>query len=443
MGAIILFSVLMFTGIFFDSDLAHSQGVIPIKALGGGDPKTISEIEQTIAKPTTKITIPGLSFSQPKASYDDADYFLSIPFLGEYISHVYQWLVATASVVAVLVIIISGLIWVTSAGNAGKIDAAKKRIGGALIGLFLALGSYTILFTVSPDLVTFQNIKVLYVQKEPFEVLYAEGDPSLHNVGNNFLPGGPKPSVTSQCLLDTFAPGKKIGDKVDLESITLFGIRQATVNKHIMPYLRKVHEDMMKSTDPEVIGYLQWMKDIHNKKSPDLMGQKDSQGVYSYAFSKYGIGYSRHSKTVPKPVQITGELHSVGLALDVMTRSNWDIYWGPEITYKTKKMHVKKACNLYKSVLQKMKDGSYGDHLKSDPYKMYDRLDKQIASCLNNFNNGTMPFTSMPDEFINIFIRNGFYWGGYGWSNRKRSDAMHFEYLGNCNTNKIPLFKGL
>ena len=66
---------------------------------------------------------------------------------------------------------------------------------------------------------------------------------------------------------------------------------------------------------------------------------------------------------------------------------------------------------------------------------MFDRLTKKIDACLNKFNNGTEPYTSLPQGIIDAFERNGFYWGGWGWG-KLRSDSMHFEYLGECANSK-------
>jgi len=57
-----------------------------------------------------------------------------------------------AGILAVIMIIIAGVQWVTSGGNSEMINGAKKRIGGALTGLLIAYLSYTILNTINPAL---------------------------------------------------------------------------------------------------------------------------------------------------------------------------------------------------------------------------------------------------------------------------------------------------
>lgn len=73
--------------------------------------------------------------------------------IGEFIKSNYNMAIAIAGILAVLMIIVAGVQWVTSGGNSEMISSAKKRIGGALVGLLIAYLSYTILNTINPALV--------------------------------------------------------------------------------------------------------------------------------------------------------------------------------------------------------------------------------------------------------------------------------------------------
>ncbi len=78
--------------------------------------------------------------------------------LADYISRVYVFMIGIVGMVAAIMMIVGGFQYITSAGNTGKMSAAKKRIADAFIGLVLALGSYVILNTLNPQLV---NLKPL------------------------------------------------------------------------------------------------------------------------------------------------------------------------------------------------------------------------------------------------------------------------------------------
>lgn len=73
--------------------------------------------------------------------------------IGEFFKYNYNLALSIAGILAVIMIVIAGIQWVTSGGNSEMISSAKKRIGGALIGLLIAYLSYTILSIVNPALV--------------------------------------------------------------------------------------------------------------------------------------------------------------------------------------------------------------------------------------------------------------------------------------------------
>lgn len=74
--------------------------------------------------------------------------------LTQYIPAVYNYLVAIVSIVAIIMIMVGGLRYLTAGGNPSAITSAKETILGAVIGLFLTFGSYVILQTINPALVT-------------------------------------------------------------------------------------------------------------------------------------------------------------------------------------------------------------------------------------------------------------------------------------------------
>lgn len=112
---------------------------------------------------------------------DTTTTYLYVPYLAEYFGMLYKYLIGIAGILAGVMITFGGFQWLLAAGDAGKIKHARERIVNAVIGLILALGSYTVLFLVNPDLVTFKALKVPFVQNEELETL---DDPeiSLANV---------------------------------------------------------------------------------------------------------------------------------------------------------------------------------------------------------------------------------------------------------------------
>ncbi len=110
------------------------------------------------------VTIPNLQFSPPPTQVD-TEGNIYIPWLAEYIKALYNFLVVALSIVAVVMIIVAGTQIIASAGGPAK-AAGYKRITQAVIGLLLAWGSYFIMYTINPNLTSFQPLKIAFVEKK-------------------------------------------------------------------------------------------------------------------------------------------------------------------------------------------------------------------------------------------------------------------------------------
>jgi hypothetical protein len=83
----------------------------------------------------------------------DGGTITEIADITQYVKIVYRYAVRFALSLAVIVIMIGGLMWLTSRGNAAQIKRAKSFVQNAFIGLLLAIGSYLLLQTINPDLI--------------------------------------------------------------------------------------------------------------------------------------------------------------------------------------------------------------------------------------------------------------------------------------------------
>ncbi|MFA4987802.1 MAG: pilin, partial [Candidatus Brocadiia bacterium] len=72
----------------------------------------------------------------------------------------YKYAVAIVSIIAVIMVMVGGLRWLTAGGSATAISAAKETISGATVGLTLLLGSYLVLYTINPALVNFKALQI-------------------------------------------------------------------------------------------------------------------------------------------------------------------------------------------------------------------------------------------------------------------------------------------
>lgn len=111
----------------------------------------------------------------------------------QYIVRIYSYFVGITGVVAGIMIIWAGVKWLTSGGIPDRISDAKKKIGNALIGMVLVLGSYVILQTINPALVNLR-LPPVKMAREVVELIETECRnipqfPCGGQVGPEFGPG--------------------------------------------------------------------------------------------------------------------------------------------------------------------------------------------------------------------------------------------------------------
>ncbi|MFA6255457.1 MAG: hypothetical protein WC675_05570 [Patescibacteria group bacterium] len=83
---------------------------------------------------------------------------LQISWISDYIVAVYKYGVGVAAVLAVVMIMIGGFVWLMSGGNSTRVSTAKDFIVSAMAGLLLALFSFVILYAVNPRLINLEGV---------------------------------------------------------------------------------------------------------------------------------------------------------------------------------------------------------------------------------------------------------------------------------------------
>jgi hypothetical protein len=126
--------------------------------------------EQLNRKPLLEIRIPGLTFSNITSSSEQGGTYLYISWIPELITTLYKFSIAIVSIVAAVIILVQGVRIITSSGNSETTGEGYKKIGQAIVGLFIAWGSFIILYTVNPQLVEFNPIRVKIVERQEFDV---------------------------------------------------------------------------------------------------------------------------------------------------------------------------------------------------------------------------------------------------------------------------------
>jgi len=139
-------------------------------------PVAVLAVDSTeIPTPKLSVSIGGFFSFQPLAQLTcDNGKAYCIDWIGQYIKVVFQYGVGLAAVLAVVMIMVGGFIWLTSGGSPDKVGKAKEYITSSLLGLFLALFSYLLLSALNPSLVNLQNIKVQRIA-EPEQMCCNQG----------------------------------------------------------------------------------------------------------------------------------------------------------------------------------------------------------------------------------------------------------------------------
>ena len=112
---------------------------------------------------TPEVTITGSIFQNGKqvdvGSLNQTTGVISSNLMQKYIAAIYNYGLAIVGILAAIMLMLGGVIWITSEGNQTRVGQAKSIIGSSLIGMILAFTAYMLLRTINPDLVTLNPLK--------------------------------------------------------------------------------------------------------------------------------------------------------------------------------------------------------------------------------------------------------------------------------------------
>ncbi len=109
-------------------------------------------------------------FFQPSVSIPNTDFTTgkeieikeSTITLANYIVAIFKYSIGIIGIIAAIVLMLGGVMWLTAGGNHEKIDSARTMITSSLVGMCLAFGSFLILSIVNTNLV---HLKIPAIQK--------------------------------------------------------------------------------------------------------------------------------------------------------------------------------------------------------------------------------------------------------------------------------------
>ncbi len=127
--------------------------------------------------PDLKVSIPAMETLKNVQCSGGSCY---IPWLAQYISGIQKYALGIIGIIAVIVLMIGGILWLTAAGNQSQIGQAKKMIASSLVGVFLLFGSYLILSLINQNMVNLKGINLEYIDRTSMdEIEYTEEEIKL------------------------------------------------------------------------------------------------------------------------------------------------------------------------------------------------------------------------------------------------------------------------
>jgi len=132
-------------------------------------------VQIPLANAGPKIVIPepqiglGFNYSPPNCATDSSGRTVcEINWLGEYVNGVYNLAIKLGGLIAAIMLMTGGVLWLISGGDVSKVSQAKDILTGSIIGFTILLSSYLILTLVNPNLVNFNALNLSVVQNKNF-----------------------------------------------------------------------------------------------------------------------------------------------------------------------------------------------------------------------------------------------------------------------------------
>lgn len=137
----------------------------------------------------------------------------STPNLGQYLASMFKMGIVVVIILAVIMIVFHGIALAT-VGAIQKKDEHKKGVWNAILGLVLALGSWLLLNTVSPELASNLGVGIPEVELTIDQQLYSEYEQQFPESGEAFVLSGtfenPQTSPGLSDFLDTISTSNPI-----------------------------------------------------------------------------------------------------------------------------------------------------------------------------------------------------------------------------------------
>ena len=109
----------------------------------------INKIKKTFyAGTSAMLTLPAVTMAQYEGTQGETYGLAEEDNIGEVLTTVLEYVLGFLAVLSILMIVVAGIMYITSGGDESRVDKAKSWLTYAIIGLIVALLGYVIVSTV-------------------------------------------------------------------------------------------------------------------------------------------------------------------------------------------------------------------------------------------------------------------------------------------------------
>ncbi len=150
-----------------------------------------------------QVKIPNSDFDQnsiPVGVYKPETGEMSSDLLAKYVKAFYGYGLSIAGILATIVLMAGGVLWLTSAGNDTRIGQAKELIIGSVTGMIILFCSWILFNTINPDLLKLKPIDMQVIRKMDYCCHPTGGNLVMMENGGQCPEGSTKCSDNEECI---------------------------------------------------------------------------------------------------------------------------------------------------------------------------------------------------------------------------------------------------
>lgn len=221
--------------------------------------KTYATQKAKFTMPDWQVRIDTITLSAAKCTGPDNTGECEIPWIAEYIQGMYKYGLGIGGILAAIMLMAGGVLWLVSAGDVSRITQAKDLIIGSITGLMILMGSYILLSQINPELLNLRPISIKMID----QILLEPGNESPEDASSPFF----------QCVHEKYGSTAAEVEK-NLTTVNFLGMNYR-VNKQMAVALTTAQSQVnatgitYKSTDQAGGGY-NWRANVNNPTQQSL-----------------------------------------------------------------------------------------------------------------------------------------------------------------------------